>query len=286
MRPIAVFLVMVVTAVIGLQARYAPAAEAVPAGAVPNYFDPGERLPQPDISGFARIRFLTTTDFPPFNFIDQTGRLAGFNVDLARAICEELDVVAKCEIQALPWDDLQGALDAGQGEAIIAGLAITGATRARYAFSRSYLQFPARFVRNEKAAIPGNTASALFGRQVGVVAGSAHQAMLGAFFPKIRAKPFDSESAMLGALKENTIEAAFGDGTRLSFWLSSKAADRCCAFFDGPYLSERFLGQGLAIATLKTNRDLVLAFDHALLTMSRNGHFAEIFRRYFPISPY
>ena len=253
---------------------------------VPNYFDPRERLVLPDISGFGRIRFLTTTDFPPFNFLDQTGKLAGFHVDLARAICDELKVARKCQIQALPWSDLKQALSAGEGEAIVAGLAITADNREDYAFTRSYLQFPARFVRNKSVPISGPMPEALAGKRVGVVAKSAHAEMLEAFFPRLKAVPFSSSSDLLEALKAKRIEAAFGDGLQLGFWLTSEPAGGCCAFLGGPYLSRHFLGHGLAIAVLKKNRVLAQAFDHALLSMSRDGRFADLYRRYFPNGMY
>lgn len=253
---------------------------------VPNYFDPGERIPLPDLSDYARFRFLTTTDFPPFNFLDQTGRLSGFNVDLARGICDELKITARCQIQALPWDELQQALSIGQGEAIIAGLAITAKARAKFDFTRPYLRFPARFVRNKAAPLGGDKAAVLDGRRVGVVKGSAHQAMLAAFFPRIVAVPFAAREDMLSALKAGKIDAAFGDGMQLSFWLSSQPAGGCCRFLGGPFLSDHFLGEGLAIATRKQDHRLVVAFDHALLAMSRDGRFADIYRRYFPNGMY
>ena len=49
------------------------------------------------------LRFITTTDFPPFSFIDASGRLSGFHVDLARAICAALEITDRCQIHALPW---------------------------------------------------------------------------------------------------------------------------------------------------------------------------------------
>ncbi|MDZ7602781.1 MAG: transporter substrate-binding domain-containing protein, partial [Hoeflea sp.] len=112
---------------------------------VPNYMDPRERIQVPDLQSVNRIRFLTTVDFPPFSFLDQTSRLAGFHVDLARAICAELDVLPRCQIQALPWDELDAALMAGQAEAMISGLAITPDSRANHSFTRPYLALPARF---------------------------------------------------------------------------------------------------------------------------------------------
>src|SRR6185295_11325238 len=57
-------------------------AEEVPPPGLPILFDSRERLPKPDLSSLVRLRFLTSVDFPPFNFADQNGKLAGFHVDL------------------------------------------------------------------------------------------------------------------------------------------------------------------------------------------------------------
>ena len=119
----------------------------------PNFFDQRQRMTKPDLSGRQRIRFLTTTDYPPFNFLDARGRLTGFNVELARGICEELDILARCQIEAMAFKDLVPALKRGDGEAIIAGLAMTPATRADFAFSEPYFRYPARFVTRKDRAI-------------------------------------------------------------------------------------------------------------------------------------
>ena len=113
--------------------------------AIPVFGDARERLAKPDLASLQRLRFLTTTDFPPFNFLDRSGRLTGFNVDLARAICTELEILDKCQIQALPWAELATALAGKQGDAIIAGISVTAETRAKYTFPAPTLQFPARF---------------------------------------------------------------------------------------------------------------------------------------------
>ena len=78
---------------------------------LPILWDSKERLVKPDLSDLARLRFLTTTDFPPFNYLDGDGKLSGLHVDLARAICAELAIADKCQIQALPWGELEAALN-------------------------------------------------------------------------------------------------------------------------------------------------------------------------------
>jgi polar amino acid transport system substrate-binding protein len=251
---------------------------------IPVFWDTSERLAKPDLSNLTRLRFLTTTDFPPFNFLEDGGQLAGFHVDLARAICRELGIVERCQIQALPWSELDGALAAGQGEAIIAGLAITSETRAKYAFSRPFLQFPARFVMPKSSALAEPIYDKLKDKRVGVVAGSAHEQMLRSYFPQVRATAYPTPAAARSDLGAGKIDAVFGDGMQLSFWLVSPEAAGCCRFAGGPYLAPEFLGHGLAIAAPRGNATLISAFNYALQKITGDGTFAELYLRYFPVS--
>lgn len=262
------------------------AAEETKPQNLPILFDARERLPKPDLSSLVRLRFLTSIDFPPFNFLDQNGKLTGFHVELARKICEELAISDKCQIQALPFGELQGALAASQGDAVIAGVAVTPELRKTFAFSRPFLMLPARFVRNLKASVSGTTAASLSGHPVGVVKGTVHEAMLAVFFPAIKPVPFDDKDALLAAVKDGKVDAAFADGLQLSFWVSSPAAERCCALFDGPYLSQQFLGEGMTIMLRQQDADLTAAINHALATLSRDGRLQEIYLRYFPYGLY
>jgi len=253
---------------------------------LPLMFDSRERLARPDLSTIVRLRILTTVDFPPFNFLDQNGKLTGFHVELARKICDELAISDKCQIQALPFGELQGALAASQGDAVIAGVAVTPELRKTFAFSRPFLMLPARFVRNLKASISGTTAASLAGHPVGVVKGTVHEAMLTAFFPAIKPVPFDDKDALLAAVKDGKVDAVFADGLQLSFWVSSPAAEKCCALFDGPYLSQQYLGEGMTIMLRQQDADLTAAINHALATLSRDGRLQEIYMRYFPYGLY
>jgi polar amino acid transport system substrate-binding protein len=249
---------------------------------VPMFWDANERLPKPNLSGLARLRFLTTTDFPPFNFLDRDGRLSGFHVDLARAICAELDIADKCQIQAAPWAELDGLLRSRQGEAILAGIAVTGETRLKYAFSRPYLRFPARFVMPKTTAVAEPVFDKLQGKRVGVIAGSAHELVLRAYFAGVKVVTYSRQDWMLEELKAAKIAAAFGDGMRLGFWLQGTEAGGCCRFAGGPYLAPEYLGSGLAIAT--SEPALAAAFDAALHQIAVKGVFAELYLRYFPVS--
>jgi ABC-type amino acid transport substrate-binding protein len=107
--------------------------EAAPQ-AVPGFWDPRRRPERPDLSRINVIRFLTETDYPPFNFTGPDGNPAGFNVDLARAICDEIKVT--CTIQMRRFETLLDALSSNRGDAIIASIAVTPQMRARVDFSK------------------------------------------------------------------------------------------------------------------------------------------------------
>ena len=253
---------------------------------IPNYWDEKERLPKPDLSGVERVRFLTTIDFPPFNYLDAENRLTGFHIELVRAICRELDIVNRCQIQALPWEELDAAIDARQGEALIAGTAIDAATRERYAFSRPYLRFPARFATRKATRLAEPMHRAVAGKRIGVLTGSVHEAMLRTYFPAARPVTFSRPAWLYENLRDGKIDGIFGDGMRLSFWLAGPESDNCCHLAGGPYIAPEFLGAGLAIAVPRDNAALVQAFDYALREISVKGVFAELYLKYFPISFY
>ncbi|WP_245319382.1 transporter substrate-binding domain-containing protein [Consotaella salsifontis] len=253
---------------------------------VPNFWDQHQRVSRPDLSERRQIRFLTSVDFPPFNFLNDRGRLSGFHVDLARAICAELGVTDRCQIQAMPFRDLGPALKAKKGDAILAGLAVTPENRREFAFTQPFFRFPARFITLKEKPLAEPMVSSLSAKTVAVVAGSAHEAMFAAFFPGLLAKPFPTRQDALEALKAGTVDALFGDGVDLSFWLSSNDAGGCCVFSGGPYLSDRFLGEGLAIAVSPDDAELATAFDYAIGRVVAKGGFSELLLRYFPVSAF
>lgn len=254
--------------------------------ATPNFWDQRQRLARPLLAERERLRFLTSVDYPPFNFLDARGRLGGFNVDLVRAACEELGLLDRCQIEARPFSELLPALQKGEADAIVAGIAVNAQTRATLSFTETYFRYSARFVTRRDRALAEPMAVATNGKAIGVVEASAHGAMLQAFFPGARGVTFADRDLALDALRKGEVDAVFGDGVGLSFWLESEAADNCCTFSGGPYLSERFLGEGLAIALPKGEEELTRALDYAIGQVVVKKTFSELMLRYFPVSAF
>ena len=282
-RVVALCLSVVVTAATLVPSWGQPAPAPAPGAVVtvPSFWDPKRRVERPPAGAVQAIRFVTTDDFPPFNFLDADGHLTGFNVDLARAICAELQI--RCTIQARAWDDLLPALREDVADAVIAGLTITAESRTELDFSDIYMRSAGRFIVRRDAPPFDPTPEGLKGKTLAVVARTAHEAFLAAFFPEVGRKLYPTPEAAREAVKAGEADAHFGDGMQLSFWLESAAAGNCCVFAGGPYLESRFFGEGMAIAVPRGESPLKHALNSALEALNEKGVFAELYLRYFPV---
>ena len=252
----------------------------------PSFINQKERLPLPSLQALNRLRFITTVDFPPFNMLSDQGHLSGYNIDLIKALCRQLAIEDICQIEAVPWSELEDRLLSGQAEAIIAGWKPTEENRERFAFTRSYLRLPARFVTSNAAAFKEDAVTATKSKTVGVVAGTAQEQLLRSYFPQAIAKPYSDYSLMLADLKSGKIGIVFHDGMSLSMWLNSPEGHACCTFSAGPYIAPQYLGSGLGIAVAQQNAPLVEAFNNALQALQQKGTLTELYLRYFPTSFY
>ncbi len=250
----------------------------------PSFWDPHHRIEKPEMTDLRSIHFLTEDDYPPFHFALPGGALTGFDVDLARAICEELKI--PCTIQARRFDTLIDALDENQGDAIIASMRIDPQTREKLDFTGPYYATPARFVALKASKLADPTPESLRGKKIGVEAHSAHEAFLATFFPDASRNPYDSPKALRDALKRGEIDVLFGDGVSLSFWLQGDDAGGCCAFRGGPFLDSQFFGEGVGIAVKKGDARLRQALDYALAALAAKGAYTDLYLKYFPLGFY
>jgi polar amino acid transport system substrate-binding protein len=251
------------------------------AQALPYHSDPDAREILPLQGSVPAIRFLTTADFPPFNFRDGNGELIGFNVDLAKRICAEVNIA--CTLQAWPWDQAANALADAQGDALIAGLAITPENGEKFDFSSIYLALPGRFVTAAEDAA-GFSVNSLADKAVAVRTGSAHADFMARYLPHAKTIGFDSEIEALAALRDGKADAYFGDAMRSAFWLNDNPA--CCSFAGEAYFRPELFGEGLAIAVPAGNDAVRHAIDWALVRLKENGALDELYLRWFPVGFY
>jgi polar amino acid transport system substrate-binding protein len=251
---------------------------------VPGFWDPRHRPERPDLSRVQTIRFLTETDYPPFDYAGPDGNPAGFNVDLARLICEEIK--ASCTIQARSFGGLLDALNDNRGDAVIASIAPTSETRQRADFTDPYYRTPARFVVRRDSPISDVLPERLERKKIAVIAGTAHEAYLKAMFTEAEVRAYANADTARAALRNKDVDLLFGDGIELSFWLNGSDSGGCCAFRGGPFLESRFFGEGIGIAVKRGNDLLRQVFNWALFRLWEKGSYTDLWLRYFPIDPF
>jgi polar amino acid transport system substrate-binding protein len=285
----------VLLGVAGLICAHAPAAAqaGAPAGAtarpaspavVPGFWDPRRRPERPDTARLTAIRFMTEVDYPPFNFAGQDGNPAGFNVDLARMICEELKV--NCTVQMRRFDTLFDSLNQNRGDAAIASIAVSEQTRKRADFTDPYYRPSARFAARRDNPILEVTPEKLEGKKIAVVVGSSHEQYLRTLFTEAELRLFRDTDGAREALRRGDVDLLFGDGYGLSFWLNGASSNGCCVFVGGPFVESHYFGEGIGIAVKHGNDTLRLAINWALFRIWEGGRFTDLWLRYFPISPF
>lgn len=255
-------------------------------GRLPSFFNPQEHFVQPDTTGITRLRFVTTFDFPPFNFLDKTGHLAGYNIDLLRAICSKLNLEKLCEVEVIPWEELIDHVKNGAAEVIIAGLKETSRTYKDLVFTRSYLRFPARFVASRFVNLDEPINNKLAYLNSGLLLKSVHEKLFHTYFPEAKWKGFKKRSELYKALQDHEIDLIFDDGFALSLWLNDSESVHCCHFVGGVYIAPQLLGQGMRLAVAKKNEKLIDILNYALKSLESDGKLTELYLRYFPISFY
>lgn len=230
------------------------------------------------------LRFLTTSDYPPFNFYDEDGVLTGFNVDLARAICLQLEVT--CEVTERPWAALLPALERNEADAAIAGHAVTADALMKVDFSERYFHTPGRFAGRRSDTTSVATPEGLEGKRIAVASGTAHEAFIRQYFRGSRIIPYDNPDIAREALKAGEVDVVFDDGVSLSFWVNGTVSEQCCNFRGGAFLEPKFFGDGIAIALSRSDPRLKADIDAALAEVRASGRFAELVTRYFPYRLY
>ncbi len=246
----------------------------------------GDANPAPAEAPVTRtvIRFLTDSDYPPFNYLDEEGTLTGFNVDVARSICLELEV--SCDIQVGEWSNFLPQLGRGETDAVIASMAATPAALAEADFTESYYATPARFAVRKDWPESDVTPETLESQRVAVAAGTAHEAYLGLFFRDSVVVPFETPELAREALAKGEVEALFGDAFSLMFWLSGTSSNACCEFRGGPFADDRYFGGGVGIAVRKGDLAMRQLLEKSIGKLRRSGRLEELYLRYFPLRAY
>lgn len=231
------------------------------------YAEPG--VPNP-------LRIGTEGYYPPFNFVDSSGQLKGFDIDIALALCERLEV--ECRLVAQDWDGIIPALLAGKYDAIVASMSITGERKKVVSFTDKYYSNKVRFAAAKGGGFdPGNLAGKTVGTQRATIAASWLAKNAGGANIKL----YDKQTDAYLDLSARRLDAIFADGLVLHEWLKTKAGAGFEMVGDSYELDE-----GIGIAVRKEDNVLRQRLNGALAAILADGTYVTINARYFPFTIY
>ncbi len=231
--------------------------------------EPGAGVPNP-------LRIGSEGYYPPFNFVDQSGKLKGFDIDIALALCERLKV--ECKLVAQDWDGIIPALLAGKYDAIVASMSITDERKKVVSFTDKYYSNKVRFVAAKGGGFdPANLAGKTVGTQRATIAAGWLAKNAGG----AKVKLYDKQTDAYLDLAARRLDAIFADGLVLHEWLKTRAGAGFEMVGDAYELDE-----GIGIAVRKEDNTLRQRLNAALAAILADGTYATINARYFPFSIY
>lgn len=224
-----------------------------------------------------KVRIATEGAYAPWNFLDDDGKLAGFEIDLGNALCAEAKL--DCEFKANEWDSIIPNLIAGNYDVIMAGMSVTAERKEKIAFSDEY--FPV--TKSMMAAESGKTFDLdnLKGAKIGVQGATVQADWLNANLAEGNTiKSFEKPDQSVADLMAGNIDLLLaGDGYLDEIVASSKGKLE----FVGPGYD---IGGGVAIGMRQADKELGGKFNAAIATLKANGTVDSLIKKYFKKGPY
>ena len=229
------------------------------------------------------VRIGTEGAYPPFNFIDSAGKLQGFDIDIAKALCDKMKV--KCVFVAQDWDGIIPGLLAKKYDAIVASMSITAERKKKVDFTDKYYNSPATFVAPKNTDITDISPKALAGKTIGAQSSTIHSNYLEDNYKDSKLKFYKTQDEVNADLAAGRLDAQLADKLVLFEWLKTKAG-QCCKFVGPGITDKRWFGEGAGIAVRKEDQDLKAMFNKALKEILADGTYKKINMKYFPFSIY
>ena len=230
------------------------------------------------------VRIGTEGAYPPFNFIDNDGRLQGFDIDIANALCRAMG--AECTYAVQDWDGLLPGLLAKKYDCIIASMSITEERKKRVDFTDKYYRTPAKFVAKKGAGIKISK-EGLKGKIVGVQRATVSEYFLrDNFGDSVKIKSYATQDEANMDLTSGRIDLVIADAVVLRGGLLETEAGQGFELIGPDFDNKKWFGDGIGIAVRKEDSDLRDRLNKAIKAIRADGTYKKINAKYFDFDVY
>ncbi len=230
-----------------------------------------------------KLKIGTEGAYPPFNNATADGKLEGFDIDIANALCAEMK--AECEFVVQDWDGIIPALQAKKFDAIIASMSITAERKEKVDFTHKYYNTPPAFAVAKTSTIAGITPADLKGKSIGAQGSTVHHNYLEATFKESEIKSYPTAQEYQLDLANGRVDAVNDDISVLEGWLKTPEG-ACCKLLGAVTPIAEIHGEGAGIAVRKGETALADKFNAAIDAIRANGKYKEINDKYFTFDVY
>ena len=215
------------------------------------------------------ITFAMEPSYPPFEFTNEKGDIVGFDLDVANAICKEIQ--ATCKFKGESFDALIPNLKAKRFDAAISAMDITETRAKQVLFSDAYYDSTASYV-----ALKGK-ATLDTAKNIGVQNGTTFQQYTIAETKQYAPKAYASLQDAILDLKNGRIDIIFGDTAVLADMIDKEPEIQ---FVGDKVTNKKYFGNGLGIAMNKSSKELAEDLNKGLRAIKANGEYQKIYDKW------
>ena len=251
-----------------------------------------------NVSASDKIKIGTEGAYPPWNSKDASGKLIGFEVELAYSLCRYMG--KQCEIVEQDWDGMIPALIMRKFDAIMAGMSITAERQKAISFSQGYADEVASLAVMKVSSLEGldtpaginltkpNAAAkkalktltaALAGKTVCVQTATIHQNFLDSGdVGKVNVRTYKTQDEVNLDLASGRCDAALAAAVAFSDYAEKSGKP---VVLTGPTFSGGAFGNGVGVGIRKDDTELLKKFNAAINKARKNGDISRIATKWF-----
>lgn len=237
-----------------------------------------------DAKEWKKVRVGVEGAYPPFSEVTADGKLVGFDIDIANALCEEMKV--ECELVTQDWDGIIPALQARKYDAIIASMSITPERKEKVDFTKKYYNTPAKFVRKKGSGIE-ITKEGLKGKTVGVQRATIHDNFVtDVYGDTAEVKRYGTQDEAYLDMVAGRVDLLLADSVAMDGGFLQTDAGKDFEFVGPDFNDPKYFGEGAGIAVRKGEEDLLNMLNQAIDAIRANGTYKTIQDKYFDYDVY
>jgi len=230
-----------------------------------------------------KIRVGVEGAYPPFSSVGADGKIVGFDIDIANALCAQMK--AQCTLVQQDFDAMIPALQAKKIDAVVASMSATPERLKVVDFSDKYYNTPNRLIAKAGVTIDGTPAS-FKGKKIGVQRGTINDRFATAKFAGAAIQRYTKQDEVFLDLASGRIDATLVDAVAGDVGFLKLPAGKGFAFTGPVYDDPAYFGTGVGVALRKGDTALREQLNAAIKAIRANGVYKTLQAKYFDFDVY